>query len=102
MVIGVIPSGSRTYEIHGDFTSDRLIEGQLYYDPNNKRIYYYSLIEKRSNPKTGYFPVWDGKRIYVSKFSNEKYFDKDAIVSDISKLASSISKATAEDIAEIH
>ena len=59
-MVGIIPSSNKTFEIYGDFNSSNLVEGKLYYHPSDKRLYFYSLKEKRSNPNTGFFPVWDG------------------------------------------
>lgn len=97
-MIAIIPSSNRTFEVYGDFESKNLIEGKLYYDKSDNRVYYYSTIENRSNPKTGYFPVWDGKNTYVSSFSNIKYFDKDATKLDISTMCSTINKDVADQV----
>jgi len=97
-MIGVIPSGSKTYEIFGDITCVEPVEGKLYYDPATSRLYYYSKKESRSNPNTGYFPVWDGKRTYVTSISNAKYFDKDAIKVDFNTMSNNISSDVAADI----
>ena len=72
------------------------IEGKLYYD-NGNRLFYYSSTETRSNPNTGFFPVWDGKRTHVSNFSNRKY-TSDMIDINIGNMSSVIDKATAENI----
>ena len=101
-MIGIIPSGSKTYEIIGDFTCTELIEGKLYYHPDTKRLFYYSTKVDRSNPDTGYFPVWNGVKTFTSNFSNVKYFDKDAIVMDINKMSKNINKAVADDIRYKH
>ena len=98
MLVGVIPSGSKTYEIYGDFNSSELIEGKLYYHPSTKRLFYYSSTENRSNPRTGYFPVWDGRNIYISKFSCVKYMDTDAIPMSISDMSHNITKSVADEI----
>lgn len=97
-MIGVIPSSNKTYEIIGDFNSKELIEGKLYYDQKDKRLYMYSSSAKRSNPSTGYFPVWDGKNKYISNFSNTKYFDKDSISMDVSAMSKSIDSDKAKNI----
>lgn len=94
---GIIPSGSKTYEVCGDFNTPNPIEGKLYYD-GDKRLYYYSTQETRSNPNTGYFPVWNGKKTFSSNFSNRKYVDKDVTPMDLEHMASSISKDIASDI----
>ena len=96
-MIGIIPSASSTYEVFGDFNSDQLIEGKIYYHPDTFRLYYYSHSLRRSNPDTGYFPIWDGKKTYESKFSNEKYFS-DVITNDIKSLSKTISRKKAKDI----
>lgn len=97
-VIGIIPSSNKTFEIFGDFNEKNLVEGKLYYDPNTKKLYFYSLVETRSNPRTGYFPVWDGKNVYSSSFSKDKYFDKDVVQVDIESMCSSISKEVADEV----
>lgn len=97
-MIGIIPSSSKTFEVFGMFNSDKLIEGKLYIDPSDGRVYVYSLIEKRSNPNTGYFPIWDGKNQYISKFSNKKYLDQDVIKTDITLMGSSINKNIADQV----
>lgn len=97
-LIGFVPSTSTTYEVFGDFASDNLVEGKIYYDKSDGRLYFYSTKETRSNPNTGYFPVWDGDKTYISNFSNKKYFDKDVLKFDIKALSASINKKIAEDI----
>lgn len=97
-MIGIIPSSNKTFEVFGDFKSNDLVEGKLYYHPDTKKLYFYSKIETRSNPKTGYFPVWDGNSIYSSSFSKDKYFDKDVIKVDIDSLCSTINKDVADNI----
>lgn len=97
-MIGIIPSTNQTFEVYGDFNSKKLVENKLYYDPKDGRVYFYSLVETRSNPRTGYFPVWDGNKTYVTSFSNNKYFDKDVIKSDLHTISSSINKEVAEDV----
>ena len=97
-MVGIIPSSNKTFEIYGDFNSSNLVEGKLYYHPSDKRLYFYSLKEKRSNPNTGFFPVWDGKEIFKSQFSNEKYFDKDVINMMIDTMCSTINKDVADQV----
>lgn len=97
-IIGVIPSVDKTFEVFGDFNSCDLIEGKLYSDPSNGRLYYYSTIETRSNPNTGYFPIWDGKNKIVSTFSKEKYFDTDVLKVDMNSISSTVNKELAESI----
>lgn len=97
-VKGIIPSKTKTFEVFGSFNEKELVEGRLYYDPKNLRVYYYSKIETRSNPKTGHFPVWDGKRKYQSSFSKEKYFDKDVIICDIESLGNNVNAEIARNV----
>lgn len=97
-MIGIIPSATKTFEVLGDFNSKDLVEGKLYYHPKTKRLYFYSLKETRSNPNTGYFPVWDGKNVYSSNFSKDKYLDKDVVMTDINQICSKISKEVADDV----
>ena len=98
VLIGVIPSGSKSYEVYGDFSETNPVEGKLYYDPTTSRLFYYSTFENRSNPKTGYFPVWDGKRVYISTHSAAKYFDRDAIKVDFNSISKQISGSVADEI----
>ena len=97
-MIGIIASSNQTFEVFGDFTSTKLVEGKLYYDPKDGRVYYYSKKETRSNPKTGYYPIWDGRNVYVSNFSNKKYFDKDVTKVDLQTMSSNINKDVAAEI----
>lgn len=95
---GLIPSKTKTFEVFGSFNEKELVEGKLYYDPKDLKVYYYSKIETRPNPKTGHFPVWDGKRKYQSSFSKEKYFDKDVIVCDIQTLSNGVNSDIAKNV----
>lgn len=97
-MIGIIPSASKTFIVEGMFDDKQFEEGKLYVDPKTKRVYMYSTIHKRSNPSTGYFPIWDGKESHVSKFSNEKYLDKDVTNTDILSLGANINKNVAGNI----
>jgi hypothetical protein len=97
-MIGIIPASSKTFEVHGMFNQATLIENKLYVDPDDNRIYMYSLSEKRSNPNTGFFPIWDGVNKHVSKFSNEKYLDKDVIRIDLATLVSGIDSDIANKV----
>ena len=97
-MIGLIPSVNRTYEVCGDFTSKDLMENKLYYDKKDGRVYYYSTTETRPNPNTGYYPVWNGKEIFDSKFANKKYFDKDVLKVDIEAINKIVNKKMADEI----
>jgi len=97
-MIGIIPSNNKTFEVHGSFNTDNPIEGKLYYHPETERLYFYSKKENRANPRTGYFPVWDGKNTYTSNFAIEKYFNKDVTKTDIASMCSRISKDVAKEV----
>lgn len=98
MMIGFIPAVNKTFEIEGDFNCPDLCEGKLYYRVDDGRLFYYSKRETRPNPNTGWFPVWDGQNVYISKFANNKYFERDAIKSDIYTMCSAINEYLAEQI----
>lgn len=97
-MIGIIPGNKKTFEVFGSFTDSNLVEGKLYYDPKDERIYLYSKTESRSNPDTGFFPIWNGKEKFISNFSKEKYMSKDVIKTDIHTLCSSIDKDVADNV----
>ena len=101
-MIGIIPSNSKTFEVYGDFNTNKPIEGKLYYNPNTGRLFYYSTIETRANPKTGYFPVWDGNDTYISNFAIEKYFNTDVTKLDLNSLCSTINKDVANEVLYKH
>lgn len=96
-MIGIIPSNSKTFEIYGDFNSKNIVEGKLYYDPKTERLFIYSNIETRANPRTGYFPIWNGKETYISNFAIEKYW-KDATKIDIVSMCNNINNEVAKEI----
>lgn len=97
-MLGIVPSSSKTYEVHGTINSDNLIEGKLYYDEKDNRLYIYSTSMTRSSPNNGFFPIWDGKEFHLSKYSNEKYLDKDMVVPNVSLMGNSINKELARNI----
>ena len=84
------------------FGSDNLTEGKLYVDPVDNRVYYFSTSLTRSCPMSGFFPVWNGKSKLVSKFSNEKYLDKDVIRTDVKDMVSRINSSVAKTIRYLH
>lgn len=96
--IGIIPSTTKTFEVFGDFNSTDLVEGGLYYDPKDERVYMYSKIETRPSPKSGFFPIWNGKSKYSSSFANEKYFSKDVIKLDMTSICNHVTKELADEI----
>ena len=97
-MIGIVPSNNKTFEVYGDFNTNNPIEGKLYYHPETDRLYFYSKVETRANPKTGYFPIWDGKNTYVSNFAIEKYFSKDVTKIDLISMCSNINKDIANEV----
>ena len=101
-MIGIIPSSNKTFEVYGDFNDPNPIEGKIYYDPNNGRLFYYSKIENRANPKTGYFPIWDGTNTYISNFAIEKFFNTDITKFDLNTLCSNINKDVAAEVLYKH
>jgi hypothetical protein len=96
-MIGMIPCASKTFIVEDKIGSTNLIEGRLYFDTDG-RLFLYSTKERRSNPNTQYFPIWDGNNKYITQFSNFKYMDKDVIITDIDSLSSSINNNMAKDI----
>lgn len=97
-MIGIIPSANKTYEVCGDFNTKNPEEGKLYYHPSTGRLYYYSKSETRSNPNTGYFPIWNGTQTFMSNFSKEKYMDKDVTRIDLESMSASINNDVAQRI----
>lgn len=97
-VIGIVPTVDRTFEICGDMSTESPVEGKLYYDPSDKRLYYYSQVQTRSNPTTGYFPIWNGATKIITSFSKEKYLDKDGIMIGINSISDKMDKSLADQI----
>ena len=96
-MIGTIPSGNKTFEVYGDTSCDNPIEGKLYYDNTDKRLYLYSTIVTRSNPDMGFFPIWNGKKFIITRYSNKKYLT-DATTSNINELSMNIDTNTANKV----
>ena len=88
-MIGVIPSGKKTFIIEGYLSDASFVEGSLYVDPQDDRIYLYSTTTTRSSASDGYFPIWDGKQKIISSLSNCLYYGKDSIIATMSKEISS-------------
>ncbi len=95
-MIGILPCASKTYEVCGGFNTANLEEGKLYHDDSG-RLYYYSKILKRSNPETGYLPIWDGDHKIESSHSVTKTL-KDILRPDVSELSKTISNEMARNI----
>lgn len=97
-MIAIIAGAVKTFEVMGSFEDPNPIEGKLYYRPSDNRLFYYTKSGTRSNPDTGYFPVWDGTQTYQSSFSNEKYYGKDTRPLDLDTLCASVDQKVADDI----
>lgn len=97
-MIGIIPGSTKTFEVMGDFSDTNPIEGKLYYNRQTGRLFMYSKYQTRSNPDTGFFPIWNGEKTFISGFSNEKYIEKDVTMMDVNQMSSSISPDTADQV----
>lgn len=98
-MIGIVPSQLKTFDVVGDFSvTDPKLEGNLYVDPTDGRLYMFSTSLTRSCPETGYFPIWDGENRMVTKFSNEKYLERDVIRTDLVSMSSAINGEKADQI----
>ena len=95
-MIGIIPGTNKTFVVSGYFCSDP-IEGQLYVDPQSKRVFVYSKEQTRSCVDNGFFPVWDGQKKIITGFSNFKTLD-DVLKFDLESLGKSIDEETAENV----
>lgn len=95
-MIGIIPGTNKTFVVSGYFCSDP-IEGQLYVDPQSKRVFVYSKVQTRSCVDNGFFPVWDGQKKIITGFSNFKTLD-DVLKFDLESLGKSIDEETAENV----
>lgn len=97
-MIGIIPSLDRTFEVVGMIDNGNLIEGKLYVDSADGRVYMFSKIEKRSSPATGYFPIWNGQEKIITKYSNMKYSNVDIVKMDVSTICNQVNGDVAEDV----
>lgn len=99
-ILGIVPSNLKTFEVMGSFNETK-IDGRLYHDDKG-RLYMYSLRETRSNPSTGYFPIWDGHKTIITKYSNEKYVNTDMTKFEVEEISKVIDKDTANQILYKH
>lgn len=97
-MIGIVPSSNRTFEVDGLFDTRTKIEGHVYADPSDRRLYIFSDSLTRSGPETGYFPIWNGEDKYTSMFSNTKYLDTDVIMTGTSEMVSKLDSHLADKI----
>lgn len=95
-MIGIVPSIKTNYEVMGLVGDSDPIEGKLY--AKDDRLYFYTTKTKRSNPSTGFFPIWDGKETYITSSSNEKYLDKDIKLIELDKMSKTVDEELANDI----
>lgn len=95
-MIGIIPGIHKTF-IVDDYFCETPTEGNLYVDPDSKRVFMYSKVFKRSSAENGFFPVWDGQKKIITPFSNNKTLEN-VIDFDIAKLSSKIDSEKAEQI----
>lgn len=100
-MLGIIPSSKHTYEVIGTTEITNPIEGKIYYDKNDNRLYYYSKSYHRSCPSNGFFPIWNGEKYIITKYSNNKHLS-DVINTDINTLSSKINKTVANDVLYKH
>lgn len=97
-MVGMVPSGSVTFDVAGDFNTPEPKEGKLYWHPKTQYLYYYSTTLKRSSPTTGYFPIWDGSRLYESSHSRKKKYPDDVLSNDPAALAAALDDTTANRV----
>ena len=96
-MIGILPSHDKTFEVIDNIKIDNPIEGKLYYNENDKRLYYYSTTITRPGPETGYLPIWNGNKTYTNE--NVKYKTLDDVIGlSLKDMSNNISKDIAEDI----
>ena len=95
-MVGIIPYGSKTYEVIGPISDGGFIEGKIYWD-RDEHLYMYSTIHTRSCPETGYFPIYNGKR-YTSFTAGNQKFLKDVIRIDLTAMASQLDDQTAKNV----
>lgn len=96
-MLGIIPSGSKTYEVDGYLDTTEPTEGKIYVDRETGLLYYYSTTETRPNANIGFFPIWDGKKFYLNPYHKELYL-KDVAVSDVGSISSTINGKVANEV----
>ena len=98
-MVGItIDANGETYIVSGSFDSGYYIEGNVYYHPDTKRLFYYSKTERRSNPKTGFYPIWDGENLYITQHSVEEYYPSDVMSINTTDLVKKLSASKAQEI----
>ena len=97
-MIGIVPSSDRTFEVDGSFDIRNRIEGHIYADPIDNRLYLFSSSLVRSGPDSGYFPIWNGEDKHISMFSNMKYLHQDVIMTGTSELVAMLDDHLADKI----
>jgi hypothetical protein len=74
-----------------------MLEGKLYYDPTDGRLYMFSRAATTSDALTGFYPIYDGKKKIITKFSNNKNV-KDMIKIGISDISDRLTNEEANKI----
>lgn len=97
-MIGLVKGIDQVHQVSGYFC-DRPNEGDIYVDPETKRLFIYLPNETRSSIRFSYFPIWNGKKKIITKFSNYKTID-DVISMDISEMSRSVNKEIADKIVD--
>lgn len=97
-MMGIVPSASETFEVLGYVGDANPIDGKIYVNKSDGRLYYYTINATRSNPSTGYFPIWNGKEFIETSFSNTKYLDKDVTLVDLESISSKVDNEVAQKI----
>jgi hypothetical protein len=97
-MIGIISGVNKTYIVDGSFDTPNKVEGNIYFHPTTKRLFMYIKNEKRSNPRTGFYPTWDGVNTYISAHSVDRYYPNDVIITDTSDMSQQVTAKKAEEI----
>jgi len=77
------------------------VEGKIYHDPADDRLYYYSEIHTRSHPENGFFPIWNGKEKLISQYSNRRYLSE-VISTKLAELSEKINPEVAATVRYLH
>ena len=96
MIIGIVPSLNKTFEVDGKIC-DNMIEEKLYYD-NDHRLFMYSTKYNRSCPDNGFFPIFNGKNFLIDKHSIIKYYPDDMINISMDNMSNNLTDEKAREI----
>lgn len=95
-MLGIVKGIGQIYSVN-DYFCDNPNEGDIYVDPETKRLFIYLKNDIHPSIKYSFFPVWNGKEKFVFKSSNYKTID-DVICMDINQMSQKINKELAEKI----